>query len=84
MDKLLRLKAEALSPIVETFVDTGQLIADWANYTEDTGHYCDLDLLKQLSSRAASLLKMEEMDPWLAPRLHCALMIPRRKPLVHL
>jgi len=78
MDKLFRLKPEALSKIVETFVDTGQLIADWANYTEDTGQYCDLDLLKQLSSRAASLLKMEEMDPWLAPRLHCALRIPRR------
>src|ERR1051325_6038735 len=78
MDKLLRLKPDALSPIVETFVDTGQLMTDWAKYTEDTGRSCDLDLLRQLSSKAATLLKVEDMDPWLAPRLHCALRIPRR------
>lgn len=78
MDKVLRLKPEAVSRIVEAFVDTGQLIPDWTKYTEDTGLYCDLDLLKQLSSRAAKLLKVEDMDPWLAPRLHCALRIPRR------
>lgn len=78
MDKLLRLKPEAVSRIVEAYVDTGQLVTDWTKYTEDTGHHCDLALLKALSSRAASLLKMEDMDPWLAPRLHCALRIPRR------
>jgi len=78
MDRLLRLKPEAVAQVVETFVDTGQLITDWTRYTEDTGHVCDLDLIKQLASRAATLLKMEDMDPWLAPRLHCALRIPRR------
>src|SRR5687767_6872779 len=78
MEKLLRLTPEAVAPIVDAFVDTGLLVSDWTKYTEDTGLSCDVDLVKEIARRAATLLPNEQMDPWLAPRLHCALRIPRR------
>jgi hypothetical protein len=78
MEPIRRLKPDSLVTIVEGFVETGRLVSDFARFTEETEYSCDLDLIKQLTARAATLLKTEEMDPWLAPRLHCALRIPRR------
>ena len=78
MERIRRLKPDSLVTIVEGFVETGRLVSDFAKYTEETDYSCDLDLIKQLTSRAATLLTTEELDPWLAPRLHCALRIPRR------
>lgn len=78
MQDLLATRAEAASTLVERFVDTGQLPVGWEGHADPTGYKVDLDLVKELCLRAATLLKVEEMDPWLAPRLHVAIRIPRR------
>lgn len=78
MDELRRVKADAVVPFSEIIAATGKLPNGWTASTEPTGLSCDLELLKELTEKAATFLQPEQMDPWLAPRLHSALRIPRR------
>jgi hypothetical protein len=78
MIELRRVKADAFVPLSEVAAANGRLPSGWSEQTEPVGRNIDLDLVRQLSEKAAKFLDPEEMDPWLAPRLHCALRIPRR------
>jgi hypothetical protein len=78
MIELRRVQSEAVVPLSEIIAANGQLPNGWAGSTEPAGIECDLDLVKQLAQKSATFLPPEQMDPWLAPRLHAALRIPRR------
>lgn len=78
MAELRRVKADAAVPLSEVIASTGRLPNGWATNTEPIGTDCDLELLKQLAQKAATFLPPDEMDAWLAPRLHAALRISRR------
>jgi hypothetical protein len=57
---------------------TGRLPKEWVDQTESVGTEGDVDLITQLAQKSASFLPSDEMDSWLAPRLHNALRISRR------
>jgi len=78
MHELRRVTESAIVPLSEALAATGRLPNGWAAHTESIPFECDLELIKQLASKAAAFLPGDQMDPWLAPRLHCALRIPRR------
>src|SRR5690348_8974388 len=78
MQALMAVRADAIATLAERLLDTGQLPAGWEGLTDTTGYEVDLTLVKDLCSRAATLLRVEDMDPWLAPRLHAAVRVPRR------
>ncbi len=78
MHELRRIKPESLVLLSEILAGTGRLPAGWTAATEGVGLDCDLDLVKQLTQRAATFLPQDQMDAWLAPRLHVALRLPRR------
>ena len=74
---LRAVRRDARVPLSTAAAETGRLPSDWENYAESLGSKCDLELIVQLSHRCADLMPLEQMDAWLAPRLHCALRIPR-------
>jgi hypothetical protein len=78
MIELRRVRNEAVVPLSETLAATGRLPNGWIEHTEPLGEQCDLPLLRQLAEKAATFLPPEQMDPWLAPRLHAALRVSRR------
>ena len=78
MQNLLRLREEAIPSIIDRFYETRQLPSGWEAHAEETGYKVDLELVKALCARTKVSLQVEEMDPWLAPRLHAAIRIPRR------
>ena len=78
MTELRRVRSDAVVPLSEILASTGRLPSGWLTNTEALGVEIDLPLIKQLTQNAASFLEMPEMDPWLAPRLHAALRLPRR------
>jgi len=78
VNELLRVRSDAVVPLIDAYVGSGRLPGDWSRYVEPTGLECDLDLVKRLATSAATLLTVDKMDRWLAPRLHCALRISRR------
>ena len=78
MIELRRVQADAVVPLSEIIAANGRLPSGWVSNTEAVGVECDLDLVKQLAQKAANFLPPEQMDPWLAPRLHAALRVPRR------
>jgi Family of unknown function (DUF6339) len=75
--ELKAVRRDARVALSAAVAESGRLPTDWENYTEVVDGTCDLDLLVQLSNRCADLIPLEQMDPWLAPRLHCAFRIPR-------
>jgi len=78
MIELRRVQSDAVVPLSEIIAANGRLPNGWAGSTESLGLECDLELVKQLAQKAATFLSSDQMDPWLAPRLHAALRIPRR------
>ena len=78
MIELRRVRIDSVVPLSEIIAATGQLPNGWKTNTEPSGAHCDLELIVQLATKAATFLQPDEMDPWLAPRLHSALRIPRR------
>lgn len=78
MPELRRIRNDAAIPLSEILATTGRLQRGWAATAEPMGIECNLELIKQLSEKAAAFLKPDQMDAWLAPRLHAALRIPRR------
>lgn len=78
MTELRRVRPESVVMLSDVLAATGRLPAGWASATEGLGVECDLDLVKQLADKAAAFLPAEQMDAWLAPRLHAALRLPRR------
>src|SRR3954464_12420387 len=78
MDELMRLPSQLAAVQSEVVATSGRLGRDWALGAEPTGAVADVALVKQLTGRVATMLPVDEMDSWLAPRLHCALRIPRR------
>ena len=78
MNELRRVRPESVVMLSDVLAATGRLPAGWASATEGLGMECDLDLVKQLADKAAAFLPADQMDAWLAPRLHAALRLPRR------
>lgn len=78
MTELRRVRADAAVTLSEIISATGRLPPAWSTGTEATGESCDVDLVKQLSQKAATFFAPADMDSWLAPRLHSAVRIPRR------
>jgi hypothetical protein len=78
MTELRRVRPESIVMLSDVLAATGRLPAGWASATEGIGVECDLDLVKQLTDKAAAFLPSDQMDAWLAPRLHAALRVPRR------
>jgi hypothetical protein len=78
MHELRRVRESHLVPLSEVLVATGRLQPGWAAHTDTIPYDCDLELIKQLTEKAARFLPADQMDAWLAPRLHSALRIPRR------
>ena len=78
MTELRRVQSDAVVPLSEIIAANGRLPNGWVANTEAMGLECDLELVKQLAQKAAAFLPPDQMDPWLAPRLHAALRIPRR------
>lgn len=78
MVELRRVRDDQVVTYSEIIAATSRLPNGWQTGTEPTGFECDLDLLTQLAEKAATFLPPEQMDPWMAPRLHTALRIPRR------
>lgn len=78
MTELRRVKNEATVPLSDILSATGRLPHGWAAQTEPLGVERDIDLIVELTRKAAAFLPPEQMDPWLAPRLHNAFRIPRR------
>lgn len=77
MIELRRVRQDAIVTYSDILAATGRLPAGWSESTEGLGIDCDLELVKQLSQKAANFLPPEQMDAWLAPRLHAALRLPR-------
>lgn len=76
--ELRSVRRDARIALGSAAAGNGHLPADWEEkYTDAVRGRCDLELLVQLTNRAADLIAQESMDAWLAPRLHCALRIPR-------
>jgi hypothetical protein len=78
MVELRRVKGDAVVTLSDVLAATGRLPAGWAGSTDGLGVECDLDLIRQLTQKAATFLPADEIDGWLAPRLHVALRLPRR------
>src|SRR5690348_7219185 len=78
MLELRRVRSDAVVRLSDELTATGRLPAGWLAQTEPLGYSCDLDLIHRLASKAATFFDSDKMDPWLAPRLHCALRVPRR------
>jgi hypothetical protein len=76
--ELRRVPSDTAVPLSEIIAATGRLPNGWAAGTVATGFECDLELIKQLTQKAVTFLQREQLDPWVAPRLHAALRIPRR------
>ena len=78
MANLMTVKEGSATRLVDYFQAAEQLPPNFAAALEDTGLDIDLDLVVDLGKRASTLFGPDNMDPWLAPRLHAALRIPRR------
>jgi hypothetical protein len=78
MTDLRRVRDDSVTQLTDVFVTTGRLPSGWNEATEPAGGTIDFDLIHKLTTKAASLLPNEQLDGWLAPRLHNALRIPRR------
>jgi hypothetical protein len=78
MTELRRVRPESIVMLSDVLAATGRLPAGWASATEGLGMECDMELVKQLTEKAAAFLPADRMDAWLAPRLHAALRVPRR------
>jgi hypothetical protein len=78
MIELRRVRQDAVVTFSDILAATGRLPAGWSSSTEGIGRECDLDLVKQLTQKAATFLPVDQLDSWLAPRLHAALRLPRR------
>jgi hypothetical protein len=77
-EPLMRVRDEAIIPVTDALVSTGRLPSDLSQYIEPIGLAADLALVRQLCTKAATMLPVDEMDSWLAPRLHNTLRISRR------
>jgi hypothetical protein len=78
MRELRRVREEAIVPLTDAFVSSGRLPHDWDQATEAVDWVVDLELLQGLTRRAAAMLPAEQIDSWLAPRLHNSVRLPRR------
>lgn len=88
MKQLLTLDPTHIVPVTEAYLTAGHVPSDWEPHTEATGYEVDLELVQSLCEYAvqkypATKLSGDDpesltMDAWLAPRLHCALRLPRK------
>jgi len=78
--RLIRIKSSAVATVTRDYLAGGHVPTDWKEVSEDTGTGIEIDLrlLKDLVHHAVENCDRKEVDAWLAPRLHCALPIPRR------
>ncbi|MFL5560787.1 MAG: DUF6339 family protein [Gemmatimonadaceae bacterium] len=68
---------ESAKALVHEFLSTGRR-PDWAREAEATSHEIDLDLVRTLFRHAMEQYDARRIDAFVAPRLHCALRLPRR------
>ena len=83
MNPYMRVRAEKLQGAVQTLQVTGHLPFDFDQMLEPGDGQIDRELAQALCDFAAERHESGEwnrdrMDSWLAPRLHCAIRLPRR------
>jgi hypothetical protein len=74
---LRRVRHEAMVRLSESVSSNGRLPASWQEHTEGIAGTADIDLVNTLCMQAATYMNSDDIDRWLAPRLHCALRISR-------
>lgn len=78
VNELRVVRPDARVTLCAMVAESGRLPSGWEeSYTEPLEGRCDRQLVVELAERCANLMPEEQMDSWLAPRLHCALRIAR-------
>lgn len=75
--ELRRVKRESVVRLSDIAASNGRLPPSWQQHTEGLSVFADIELVNDLCSQAATYVPPDQFDRWLAPRLHCALRIPR-------